>query len=135
MNEHVFPLPDGREWVVRAYLYPTLERAREVYRYHERSTRGGDWDFSVWTVSTPEMTDGIVVFCGHRDALPPMNDGELIRLPYENAKQFALRRAKVSIEAFSEHPAEKYFEQRRSYGIENPQTINEEGEVQPWQRK
>lgn len=133
MREHVFPLPDGGEWVVRAYLYDTLEQAREVYRYHESTTRGGDWDFSVWAVTTPDMDDGLVVFCGHRDGLPPM-DEEPIELSYENAKEFVLRRAKVATDAFAENPAERYFEQRVSYGIENPQKIDEKGDVKPWQR-
>lgn len=135
MNEHVFPLPDGGEWVVRAYLYDTLEQAREVYRFHERTTRGGDWDFSVWAVTTPDMDNGVVVFCGHRDALPPMDGEDPIALPYENAKDFVLRRARVASDSFAANPDEKYFEQRASYGLENPQTIDERGDVKPWQRK
>jgi hypothetical protein len=134
MHEHVFPLPDGTEWVVRAYHYETLERAREVYRHHESTTRGGDWDFSVWAVTTPEMTDGIVVFCGHRDALPPMDDEVPMALSYENAREFVLRRARVATDSFAENPAERYFEQRASYGLDNPQTIDEKGGLRPWQR-
>lgn len=135
MSDVTFTLLDGTEWVVRAYHFGTLEKAREVYRHHERSTRGGDWDFSVWAVSTPEMTDGLVVFCGQAEALPPAVEGEPYPLSYDNARQFALRRARVTIEAFESHPEEGYFEQRDSYGPENPQTIDQEGGIAPWQRK
>lgn len=131
----VFPLPgDMGEWVVRAYHFDTLDEARKVWSKHEGSTRGGDWNFSVWAVSTPAMDDGLVVFCGAVKELPVVTEGELFSLTYEEAKQFALRRARVTIDAFDENPDANYFENRERYGVERPQTIDQRGGLKPWQK-
>jgi hypothetical protein len=131
-----YTLVDGSVWVVRAYHFDTLDEARRIWSKYEGSTRGGDWDFSVWAVSTPTMEDGLVVFCGAADHLPDVTEGTPFPLSYDNGKQFAVRRARVTIDAFDERKGgETYFETRDRYGTENPQKIDAGGGLKPWQKK
>lgn len=126
----------GVEWVVRAFHFSTLDEARHIWSKYEGSTRGGDWNFSVWAVATPAMDDGLVVFCGPAEELPVVTEGEPFSLTEAEAEQFFLRRARASIDAFNARKGdETYFETRARYGAENPQTIDKGGALKPWKRK
>lgn len=133
----MFAFPDyDIEWVVRAFHFGTLDEARRVWEKYEGSTRGGDWNFSVWTVATPAMEDALVVFCGAAEELPEVSEGEPFSLTHAEAEQFFLRRARASIDAFNERKGdETYFETRDRFGTENPQVIDDQGGLSPWQKK
>lgn len=128
---HEFPLPDGGSWIVRAFSFETADQARAVWEEIEEGSRGKKANFSIWRSTNPERTEHFVVVCARREHLPEV-PGTPYDLDYENARMFALRRARVG----ADHEAlgvRKHLEQEMRYGEETPVTINPEtGGVDPY---
>lgn len=129
--EHRFPLPDGSgDWIVRAYRYPTLEDARAKWKELEEKYVNAEGNHSAWATTTPDRSLSLLVVCGRKEHLPEI-EGELYPLSYDEARQFALRRAKVGMDAFEKYGPDAHISSRRRYG-EKPVTITQSGDVTPW---
>jgi hypothetical protein len=130
MDQH-FPLPDGSgDWIVRAYRYPTIDEARAKWKELEDKYVNDEGNHSAWATTTPDYSLSLLVVCGYEKHLPEI-EGELYPLSYEEARSFALRRAKFGMDAFEKYGPDAHVSSRRRYG-EKPVTITESGDVVPW---
>lgn len=103
-SEHEFPLPDGSgKWIVRAYEFATGDLAYNEWVRIKESLVGDDaqGNFSAWRTMLPDGSVHLVVVCGRPEFLPEMA-GEPYDLDYENACAFALRRARIGVDADGE---------------------------------
>lgn len=126
----VFPLRNGKVWMVCAYEFPDEQSAGVVWERIEEESRGKHDNFSVWRTTTPDRSQWFVVICGEPRHLPFVG-GEPSLLNYEQARNFVIRRARTGVDAFVKNPNE-HFEQRTRYG-DHPVTIDPAtGEVEPY---
>lgn len=115
--EQEFPLP-GEEgsWVVRAYEFPDGDQAHAEWERIQGEWRGkpGEGNFSIWNTALADGSAFFVVICARREYLVEVG-GVPYAMTYDEAKQFAIRRAKVGADAFVEngpghHTQEKHYE-------------------------
>lgn len=127
--EHEFPL-DEDTWVVRAYGFPTAEEAKAGWERVHAEWKGNEGDFSIWRTRLSDGSADCVVLCGRRETLVEVG-GEPFAMPYEAAKQFALRRARVLLDGLES--GEKHVEQEMRYGEDSPVRIDPDtGGVVPY---
>lgn len=114
--EHVFPLPDGSgEWAVRAFRYATAEAAAAVWTNLEEESRSKG-NFSLWrTRSTSDPPIHLVIICGRPKDLPYIVGEPFNEFTFHEAKDFALRRARVADDAFKKDPAAERFSMEAHY--------------------
>jgi hypothetical protein len=115
-SEHEFPLPDGSGvWLVRAYEFPDPDSAyAEWVRVKEALSVEGDGNFSCWRTMLPDGSAHMVVVCGRPEVLPEVR-GVSTDIDYENARAFALRRARKGMDAFDENPDAESFSHEDHY--------------------
>ena len=134
MTDHVIALPGGVEWAVRARSFAGREEARgewERIQYEYRDKEEGN--FSLWTTTNPEQTVYLVVACGRRGELPEIT-GEPYELHPDHVRHFALRRARVGLDAVEAGVGHLHHEER--YGLEEPMVIDPmTGQVVPYRRR
>jgi hypothetical protein len=131
MTEQVFDLPNGRAWHVCAFEYPTDERARSVWEAWELASRGSGHNFSLWRSTNPEHTIHLVIMCGYPEDLPEI-EGTPYELTWDEAKMFALRRARVGLDA-NEAGFSGHIEQMQRYGDSGGVVIDPTtGNVEPY---
>lgn len=136
-SEHEFPLPDDDgSWIVRAYEFPTAETAAAEWERIQGYWRGrpGEGNFSLWRTMLADGSAHLVIICGRREHLVEVG-GEPYDMPYEEATQFALRRARVGMDAFDEE-GPKHVTQENRYGEDAPVRIDPDtGYVKRWYRQ
>ncbi len=115
-------LPTGDTWEVLAFKMPDEETAgAEFDRIQTESLmnvsveEGGD--FSVWRTTTPDRSLWAIVLCGAPDKLAPVtvNGGEPLDMDEDQARVFALRRAKLGFDAFVEGEGDQHFTQQAHF--------------------
>jgi hypothetical protein len=133
-SEHEFPLPDGSgKWIVRAYEFPTAATAAAEWERIQGQWRGrpGEGNFSLWRTMLADESTHLVVICARPEHLVEVG-GEPFDMPYNEAAQFALRRARVGKDAFDE--GQEHVTQENRYGEDTPVRIDDEGYVKRWYR-
>ena len=135
-DEWFIRLPDDSgEWALRAFKYPDADTARVEWERLEASTRGKGENFSLWRTTTPARDLHLVLVCGRPHQIPSVEGGEPFLLDEYSARDFFLRRAKVSADAFKERPDADHFEQVARYGYDRPGRIDSRtGEIGPSKR-
>ena len=98
MSDHTIELPDGLTWVVRALEF-SEERSKEVWEDLQSRYGPGEGNFSCWRTTDPGRARWLVVLCGPKEKLPVVDDGVPYALSEGEARMFALRRARVGLEA------------------------------------
>ena len=134
-SEHEFELPDGSgKWLVRAYEFLTPEDAySEWARIKEALSGEGDGNFSCWRTMMPDGSVHLVVTCGRPEFLPEVA-GVPYDLDYENACAFAIRRARMGMDAFADNPDAEAFSHEEHY--DQPHQIDPtSGYVKRWYRQ
>lgn len=132
-EEYAFPLPDGREWVVRAYEFANEAESADAWEKLHGEWAGSHGNFSIWRTTDPDFSRWLLVVCGEAKNLPMEVGGTPFQLHPENAMEFALRRARAGMDAFDEDPTAEWFEQTTRYGKDTPMTIDPStGKVRPW---
>lgn len=86
-----FPRPDGTEWVVRSYVFPTERAARTNWEALAGKAKPGS-PFSLWRIVIPQELLHVIVLCGEEIYLPEVKGGAPFELDYESARGFVLRR-------------------------------------------
>ena len=134
-TEHEFPLPDGSgKWVVRAFEFATGELAYAEWERVQGHLRGkAEGNFSLWRTMLPDGSAHLVVVCGRPEDMPKVG-GESYNLDYDNARAFALRRARAGMDAFAEGTdVGEHFEHEAHY--DQPMQIDPtSGYVKRWYR-
>lgn len=111
-------LPTGDAWEVLAFQMPDEETAgAEFDRIQAESLmnltpeEGGD--FSVWRTTTPDRKFWAIVLCGAPDKLEPVtvNGGTPLELDDDQARTFALRRAKIGVDAIARGSGDHFTQQ------------------------
>lgn len=132
MNERMISLPGGVTWIVRAYQYPGPDEARVVWEEIQGASRGKGRDFSIWRTMNREETIHLIVVCGRSEHLPVIEGGLPFDLSEEEARVFALRRARVGHEADIAGAERLETESRNPGGmVIDPRT----GKVSPYRRR
>lgn len=132
--DHVFPMTKDMEWRVRAYHFSDPETARKEWERIEEESLGKG-NFSIWRTMMPGEEGHYIVLCGRLERLPAVVGGALYELDSRSAKNFAMRRFRVSSESFAEHPEAERFDQQMRYGEEHPMIIDTAGGVKPYRQR
>lgn len=116
-----FPIGDFT-WRVSSFLMEDEDAARLEWERLERESNGAN--YSVWRVLDAEGR-WLVVTCGAPENLPTVN-GEPIPMTEGQARYFALRRARVGLDAGGHS-----FNEVGRYGASGGRIITPDGELAP----
>jgi len=134
MIENEIVLPGGVSWLVRAFEFPDVGSARDVWEEIEEASRGQGDNFSVWRTTNPERTIHLVVVCGRREHLPAVEGGTPFEFSAEEARMFALRRARVGLDA-EQRGEQEHVEQEARYGEAGMVIDPTTGKVKPYRQR
>jgi hypothetical protein len=116
----------GIEWVVVAYeQLDEATAAREWQALYDAHPKG---NFSVWRTTTPERSHWLLILCGRPEDLEKVTvPGVPFQLDQGTAQSFALRRARVAIDAINEGATESV-RQEAHYGPDGAR-IHDDGRI------
>jgi hypothetical protein len=117
----------GHTWRVLAHVFPDADQAEQEWLRH-RDVPGGN--FSAWRVLTPSTGEWLVIVCGRPEHLPTDLRGEPVEVPLEDAFAFAMRRARMGVEAAMEGKT-GHVSQVERYGPSGGRRLTPDGQLQP----